>query len=47
MLIAGLRFICRRAYAPPGVLGLTLGSVPAVLVAAFWCARSRSARSAS
>jgi hypothetical protein len=32
MLIAGLRVICRRAYVPPGVLGL---SVPAVPVAAF------------
>jgi len=35
MPVAGLRFIERRAYAPRVALGLTLGGVPAVLVAAF------------
>jgi uncharacterized membrane protein YfcA len=35
MPVAGLRFIKQRAYAPRVALGLTLGGVPAVLVAAF------------
>jgi uncharacterized membrane protein YfcA len=35
MPIAGLRFVERRAYAPRLALGLTLGGIPAVLVAAF------------
>jgi uncharacterized membrane protein YfcA len=35
MPVAGMRFIERRAYAPRVALGLTLGGVPAVLVAAF------------
>ena len=35
MPIAGLRFIERRAYAPGVALGLTIGGIPAVLVAAF------------
>jgi hypothetical protein len=35
MPIAGLRFVERRAYAPRVALGLTLGGIPAVLVAAF------------
>jgi len=35
MPVAGLRFIDRRAYAPGVALGLTLGGIPAVLVAAF------------
>jgi uncharacterized membrane protein YfcA len=35
MPIAGLRFIRERAYAPRVALGLTLGGIPAVLVAAF------------
>ena len=35
MPIAGLRFVSRRAYAPGVALGLTLGGIPAVLVAAF------------
>jgi hypothetical protein len=35
MPVAGLRFVTRRAYAPRVALGLTLGGVPAVLVAAF------------
>ena len=35
MPVAGLRFLARRAYAPPIALGLTLGGVPAVLVAAY------------
>jgi uncharacterized membrane protein YfcA len=34
MPVAGIRFIERRAYAPRVALGLTLGGVPAVLVAA-------------
>jgi uncharacterized membrane protein YfcA len=34
-LVAGMRFIARRAYAPRAALGLTLGGTPAVLVAAF------------
>jgi uncharacterized membrane protein YfcA len=35
MPVAGVRFLDRRAYAPPIALGLTLGGVPAVLVAAY------------
>ncbi|HJW69805.1 MAG TPA: permease, partial [Candidatus Binatia bacterium] len=35
MPIAGLRFIRERAYSPRVALGLTLGGIPAVLVAAF------------
>jgi uncharacterized membrane protein YfcA len=35
MPIAGLRFVRERAYAPRVALGLTLGGIPAVLVAAF------------
>jgi uncharacterized membrane protein YfcA len=35
MLFAGARFIAREAYAPGTALGLTLGGIPAVLVAAF------------
>jgi uncharacterized membrane protein YfcA len=35
MPIAGLRFIRERAYAPRAALGLTLGGIPAVLLAAF------------
>lgn len=35
MPAAGARFILRRAYAPPVALGLTLGGIPAVLVAAY------------
>jgi uncharacterized membrane protein YfcA len=35
MPVAGLRFIGRNAYAPRLALGLTLGGIPAVLVAAF------------
>jgi uncharacterized membrane protein YfcA len=35
MPVAGVRFLARRAYAPPVALGLTLGGVPAVLVAAY------------
>jgi uncharacterized membrane protein YfcA len=35
MLVAGIRFIQRRAFAPRVALGLTLGGAPAVLVAAF------------
>jgi uncharacterized membrane protein YfcA len=35
MPIAGMRFVARRAYAPGVALGLTLGGVPAVLVAAY------------
>jgi uncharacterized membrane protein YfcA len=35
MLVAGARFIRAAAYSPPVALGLTLGGVPAVLVAAF------------
>jgi uncharacterized membrane protein YfcA len=35
MPIAGMRFVDRRAYAPGVALGLTLGGIPAVLVAAY------------
>jgi uncharacterized membrane protein YfcA len=35
MPVAGLRFAGRRAYAPRMALGLTLGGMPAVLVAAY------------
>jgi uncharacterized membrane protein YfcA len=35
MPVAGMRFVTRRAYAPRVALGLTLGGIPAVLVAAF------------
>jgi uncharacterized membrane protein YfcA len=35
MPIAGMRFVERRAYAPGVALGLTLGGIPAVLVAAY------------
>lgn len=35
MPVAGWRFITRGAYAPRAALGLTLGGIPAVLVAAF------------
>lgn len=35
MLFAGARFVAREAYAPGVALGLTLGGIPAVLVAAF------------
>jgi uncharacterized membrane protein YfcA len=35
MPVAGIRFVVRRAYAPRAALGLTLGGIPAVLVAAF------------
>jgi len=35
MLVAGMRFMGRDAYAPRAALGLALGGVPAVLVAAF------------
>ena len=35
MPVAGLRFVERRAYAPPVAIGLTVGGIPAVLVAAF------------
>lgn len=35
MPVAGLRFVKRDAYAPRAALGLTLGGVPAVLVAAY------------
>jgi uncharacterized membrane protein YfcA len=35
MPIAGLRFVDRHAYAPGVALGLTLGGIPAVLVAAL------------
>jgi len=35
MPAAGARFVFRRAYAPPVALGLTLGGIPAVLVAAY------------
>jgi uncharacterized membrane protein YfcA len=35
MPVAGMRFIRRGAYSSPTALGLTLGGVPAVLVAAF------------
>jgi len=33
--VAGLRFVSHRAYAPRPALGLTLGGVPAVFLAAF------------
>jgi len=35
MPVAGWRFVTRDAYAPPVALGLTLGGIPAVLLAAF------------
>jgi uncharacterized membrane protein YfcA len=35
MPVAGMRFIGKRAYAPRVAVGLTLGGVPAVLLAAF------------
>jgi len=35
MPVAGWRFVVRDAYAPRAALGLTLGGVPAVLIAAF------------
>ncbi len=35
MPIAGLRFVERRAYAPGVALGLTIGGIPAVLIAAY------------
>ena len=35
MPIAGVRFMRERAYAPRVALGLTLGGIPAVLLAAF------------
>jgi uncharacterized membrane protein YfcA len=35
MPVAGWRFVVRDAYAPGGALGLTLGGIPAVRVAAF------------
>jgi len=35
MPVAAIRFVGRRAYAPRAALGLTVGGVPAVLVAAF------------
>jgi uncharacterized membrane protein YfcA len=35
MPIAGMRFVERRAYAPGVALGLTVGGIPAVLVAAY------------
>ena len=35
MPAASSRFVARRRYAPRAALGLTLGGVPAVLVAAF------------
>jgi len=35
MPIAGLRFIREHAYSPRAALGLTLGGIPAVLLAAF------------
>jgi len=35
MPVAGLRFVRERAYSPRVALGLTLGGIPAVLVAAF------------
>jgi uncharacterized membrane protein YfcA len=39
MPVASARFIARRAYSPSAALGLTLGGIPAVLVAA-WIVRS-------
>jgi uncharacterized membrane protein YfcA len=36
MPVASSRFMARRAYAPATALGLTLGGLPAVLVAAWW-----------
>jgi uncharacterized membrane protein YfcA len=35
MPVAGMRFVVRRAYSPRAALGLTVGGVPAVLVAAY------------
>jgi uncharacterized membrane protein YfcA len=35
MPVAGFRYVERRAYAPRVALGLTLGGIPAVLVAAY------------
>jgi uncharacterized membrane protein YfcA len=35
MLFAGARFVAREAYVPGVALGMTLGGIPAVLVAAF------------
>jgi len=35
MPFAGMRFVRAAAYAPAAALGLTLGGIPAVLVAAF------------
>jgi uncharacterized membrane protein YfcA len=35
MPVAGMRFVDKRAYAPRVALGLTVGGIPAVLVAAF------------
>jgi uncharacterized membrane protein YfcA len=35
MPVAGWRFVVRDAYAPRVALGLTLGGIPAVLIAAF------------
>jgi uncharacterized membrane protein YfcA len=35
MPVAGVRFVAKDAYVPRAALGLTLGGVPAVLVAAF------------
>jgi hypothetical protein len=35
MPVGGLRFIRERSYAPRAALGLILGGIPAVLVAAF------------
>ncbi len=39
MPVAGARFIAKKAYSPSAALGLTLGGLPAVLVAA-WIVRS-------
>jgi uncharacterized membrane protein YfcA len=39
MPVAGARFVARKAYAPSAALGLALGGLPAVLVAA-WIVRS-------
>jgi uncharacterized membrane protein YfcA len=39
MPVAGARFIAKNAYSPSAALGLTLGGLPAVLVAA-WVVRS-------
>jgi uncharacterized membrane protein YfcA len=35
MPVAGMRYVERRAYAPSVALGLTIGGIPAVLVAAY------------